>query len=79
MAARDSLEVKLPAEKIYIYIYIYFLWGCGRGVGGEPERKRLDKKEKLGQRRGEPGGEGAIFSGRQERQLLEEKQRAVPP
>ena len=56
-----------------------FLWGCGRGVGGEPERKRLVKKEKLGQRREETGREEAIFCGRRERQLLEEKQRAVPP
>ena len=32
MAARDSLEVKLPAEKIYIYIYIFSLglWQGGR-------------------------------------------------
>ena len=69
MAARDSLKEKLPL----------FFGAVAGGVGGEPERKRLVKKEKLGQRREETGREGAIFCGRRERQLLEEKQRAVPP
>ena len=75
MAARDSLEEKLPAEKKYMYTS--FLWGCGKEVGGEPERKRLDEKET--EERGDRERGGAIFSGRRERKLLEEKQRAVPP
>ena len=37
MAARDSLEEKLPTEK---KIYV-FLWGCSRERGG---RRRLKKK-----------------------------------
>ena len=61
MAARDSLEEKLPAEKKYMYIS--FLWGCGRRVGGEPERKKLDKNEKLGQRREQTGRGGRFFPG----------------
>ena len=76
MAASDSLEEKLPAEKKYMY---FFGAVAKSGVEGEPERKRLDKKEKLRQRREQTRRGGAIFSGRQERQLLEEKQRAVPP
>ena len=50
MAASDSLEEKLPAEKKYMY---FFGAVAKSGVEGELERKRLDKKEELGQRRKE--------------------------
>ena len=43
MAARDNLEEKLPVKKKKYNKYIFSLGLCQR-VGGEPERKRLDKK-----------------------------------